>query len=351
MTNGSGTPHESAWNDAIGRADFERAWEISDAVLQARKGGSCWHLPRHQQWIWDGRPLGGCRVLVRCYHGLGDTIQFIRYAAPLKAFAARVIVWAQPALLPLLRTSRGIDELLPLHDGAPDARYDADVEIMELPHVFRTTVATIPAEIPYLYAEPARLAQDGRLQVGLLWSAGNWDPRRTLPFSLARHLAEVPGLALHCLQRGPALAETAGSEEIFASVNPSDDIMATASLVSGLDLVITVDTMAAHLAGALGVPVWVLLRHSADWRWMTGRGDSPWYPTMRLFRQTQPGEWGSVLKDVKGELCRLSAASFRRPSARSCRGAGDNSRRPGRLPPGGRMPTQSGHIRSRSEER
>jgi hypothetical protein len=110
-------------------------------VLQARASVPCWHWPRHLQYIWDGTPLAGKRVLVRCYHGLGDTLQFIRYAPLIKTIAREVIVLAQPALLPLLRTMRGIDRLLPLHNGAPDVEYDVDVESMKLPHIFRTTLA------------------------------------------------------------------------------------------------------------------------------------------------------------------------------------------------------------------
>src|SRR3712207_6559067 len=139
------------------RGEFEAAWALSDAVLRARAGVPCWHLPRHLQYIWDGTPLAGKRVLVRCYHGLGDTIQFIRYVPLVSAIAAEVIVWAQPALIPILRTVRGIGRLLPLHTGAPAVEYDLDVEVMELPHVFRTTLATLPAEVPYLHVEPVPL--------------------------------------------------------------------------------------------------------------------------------------------------------------------------------------------------
>jgi hypothetical protein len=246
--------------------------------------------------------LADKRVLVRCYHGLGDTIQFIRYAPLIKEIAREVIVWAQPALLPLLRTVRGIDRLLPLHDGAPEVEYDVDVESMELPHIFRTTLATIPAEIPYLHVTPAALPRHGRLAVGLVWAAGDWEhARRSMPFPLCAPLAAVPEMVLYILQRGPALAQYQHGAGILSG---SDDVVETARLMRALDLVISVDTMPAHLAGALGVPVWTLLDAAADWRWMEGREDSPWYPTMRLFRQERPGAWEPVMARVVAALGR-----------------------------------------------
>src|SRR5215213_10989943 len=138
---------DDPWMAATRRNDLAAAWAISDEVLQRHRtsGEEQWRRPRHLQHIWMGRPLAGQRVLVRCYHGLGDTIQFIRYAALLKRIAAQVIVWAQPTLIPLLRNVEGIDQLLPLHDGTPDAEYDVDVELGELPYVFRTMPETIPA--------------------------------------------------------------------------------------------------------------------------------------------------------------------------------------------------------------
>ncbi|MFL5384350.1 MAG: ADP-heptose--LPS heptosyltransferase [Longimicrobiaceae bacterium] len=289
------------WMAAMRRGDFAAAWEPSDAVLRARAGTPCWHLPRHEQWVWDGTPLDGKRVLVRCYHGLGDTLQFIRYAPLVRRVAAEVTVWAQPALIPLLRTVRGIDRLLPLHDGACEAEHDVDVEVMELAHVFRSTLDTLPAEVPYLHADPAPIERDGRLHVGLVWRAGEWDDRRSIPFPLLAPLAEIPGVALHVLQRGPARDEAAG----FGIDSGSDDVLECARVMRALDRVVTVDSMTAHLAGALGVPVWTLLHAEPDWRWMEGRGDSPWYPTMRLFRQAAAGEWAPVIARVAAGLREL----------------------------------------------
>jgi hypothetical protein len=285
------------------RGEFEAAWEISDVALRSRAGVPRWHLPRHLQYVWDGTPLDGKRVLVRCYHGLGDTIQFIRYAPLVKAVAAEVIVWAQPRLIPLLRTARGIDRLLPLHDGTPDVEYDVEVELMELPHVFRTTLTTLPAHVPYLHASPAALPKSERLAVGISWETGDWDGRRCIPFAHLGAITEVSGVALYALERHPGPAEWHPG---FTVVPGVDTILGTASVMRALDLVISVDSMPAHLAGALGVPVWTLLPYDADWRWMEGRDDSPWYPTMRLFRQECPGEWDAVVARVADELRRLS---------------------------------------------
>ena len=156
------------WFEAMLRGDFEAAWRVSDSLLHTTQRQDHKRVARHEQNIWDGRPVAGKRVLVRCYHGLGDTIQFIRYAALLKRVAAEVIIWLQPSLFPLLRNVRGIDRVLPLHDGVPDVEYDVDLELNELPYVFRTTLATIPANVPYLHVEPARLPHNKRLKVGLI---------------------------------------------------------------------------------------------------------------------------------------------------------------------------------------
>jgi hypothetical protein len=296
------------WFAAMRRGDFAAAWRASDAILRLHAGVPCWHLPRHEQYVWNGTPLDGKRVLVRCYHGLGDTIQFIRYAPLLGEAAAHVTVWAQPALIPLIATVPGIDAILPLHDGLCEADYDVDVEVMELAHVFRSTLDTIPRDVPYLHADPAPIERDGRLAVGLVWRAGDWDERRSIPFPLIARLADVPGVDLHVLQRGEGLAECGAA---FGTHSGSDDVTQCARVMRGLDLVVTVDSMPAHLAGALGVPAWTLLHADADWRWMDDRDDSPWYPTMRLFRQQTPGDWRTVIDRVAAEL----AAEVRRRSA------------------------------------
>jgi hypothetical protein len=288
------------WLEHMRCGNFEEAWKCSDIVLQSRAGKPCWHLPRHYQYIWDGSSLEGKRVLIRCYHGLGDTIQFIRFAPMVKRVAKEVIVWAQPKLIPLLETMKGIDQLLPLHNGTPEAEYDVDVEIMELSHIFRTTLKTLPATVPYLHVEPLYvLPKDHQLRVGLVWRGGDWDEKRNIPFSALLPLANIPNTQLVILQ---ADAAAAGWQEGFGIDVSNYSFMEHARIIKGLDLLISVDSMPAHLAGALGVPVWNLLQKKADWRWMDDRDDSSWYPTMRLFRQYKEGDWDGVIASVCNEL-------------------------------------------------
>jgi hypothetical protein len=285
---------QAEWFAAMRRGDFSTAWAASDRLLAARPPGErCWHLPRHEQWVWDGSPLADCHVLVRCYHGLGDTIQFARFLPVLERLASEVTVWAQPSLLALLETLPGRRRLLGLHDGTPDVDYDVDVEIMELPWALRVTPEPgVP--VPY-FDVPRGPRISSRFAVGVLARAGDWDQRRSVPAELLDSLHGPPWLEPVSLELGRPLA---GMRDIS-----TPDISLLASRLRALDLVITPDTMLAHLAGALGVTVWTLLPAEADWRWMQpNRTDSPWYPTMRLFRQPLPGDWRAVIKEVLAKL-------------------------------------------------
>lgn len=283
------------------RGDFVTAWNISDTLLHTSQNET--DLPRWFQRVWDGSSVIDKRVLLRCYHGLGDTLQFIRYAPLLKAISAEVIVWTQPSLIPLLQSVRGIDRLLPLHDGEPEVEYDVDLELNELPHLFRTTLTSIPADVPYIFVEPASLPRSGPLRVGLIWQSGDWDNRRSIPFSDVKRLGHVPGIDWHILQREAARA---GWDGTFGSISGGDNPLDDARIMRELDLVVSVDTMTAHLAGALGVPTWTLLPREADWRWMLDRVDTPWYPTMRLFRQREKGNWDDVIDNVAEQLSTLT---------------------------------------------
>ena len=282
------------------RGDFDGAWVISDQVLSEREGLSCHDRPRHEQWVWRGEPLRG-HVLIRCNHGLGDTIQFIRYAAIVRGMVDRVIVEAQPELLSLLRTAKGIDQVVPQGHG-DETFYDVAVEVMELPHVFRTDINHIPARVPYFRIAPEPVSSRARLNVGLVWQAGDWDMRRSIPFKLVRQLATVPGVTWHVLQQGSAAKTWDNS---FGVNSSRTNLLQLAQFLSGLPLLISIDSMPAHLSGALAVQTWTLLHADCDWRWMAHRTDSPWYPTMRLFRQKRPGDWGSVLDHVKNQLTTL----------------------------------------------
>jgi hypothetical protein len=295
---------QERWLKHMRRGEWQAAWQISDCELQRRL--SCKQIadgsqPRHLQSIWDGRSLIGRRVLVRCYHGLGDTVQFVRLMPMLRQQAAQVVVWAQAPLLPLLRTAGGIDRLIPLSDGHPDMSYDTDIEIMELPHALRLSPATVPAEVPYfdLGTCAAAVRQHELPRVGIVWQSGGWDPRRSVPQALMEDLLQLEGVTWLIFQRGPALnLWPRGKGQIPSITNIMDEALAMRSL----DLLISVDTLSAHLAGALGVPTWTLIPAVADWRWMQDREDSPWYPTMRLFRQDRDGDWEPVIARVHATL-------------------------------------------------
>jgi hypothetical protein len=291
---------KDAWTTAMLRGDFARAWQISDRILADKiaRGAFDYTLPRHLQTIWDGRSLAGRHVLVRCYHGLGDTIQFIRFVKPLRKIA-EVSVWAQPVLIPLVARAEGVDRVLPLHDGVPDLAYDADIEIMELAHALRAMSASLSRDVPYISAPKRTLPASERQRVGLIWSAGDWDPRRSLHFSQLEPLLQLPHIEPVVLQRGPARQQAA--EYQIADLG-SDDVEAFAATLGALDLLICVDTFGAHLAGALNVPVWLMLQHDCDWRWLSEGDRSLWYPSMRIFRQPAYGDWESVGAEIARAL-------------------------------------------------
>ena len=277
------------------RGDFSAAHLASDRSIARRPtGGTCRDLPRHLQWVWTGAPLESRRVLVRCYHGLGDTLQFARFLPRLSHLARETIVWAQPWLIPLLETMRGLDgcRFLPLHDGEPGVDFDVDVEIMELAHALRIGHEELSKNIPYLHVPPAARLSD-RFSIGVVARAGGWDERRSIDPALM-HVSR-PDVALFSLQPGDAVPGMTNAA--------TTDALELAARLQALDLVICVDTMLAHLAGALGVSVWLLLPAEADWRWMTDRADSPWYPSMRIVRQPSPGAWEPVVARVQEMLC------------------------------------------------
>jgi hypothetical protein len=294
---------EDVWIHAMRRGNFARAWEISDAHLKQRlaRGQARPECPRHLQPIWNGEPLAQKRVLVRCYHGLGDSIQFVRFLQPLRQIAHSVVLWVQPDLVALARTAGGADEVLALHDGTPEVDYDIDVEIMELPHALR--ISAIPANVPYLFVPRAAppFAPDGHVNVGLVWAAGDWDEGRSLPLDEVKRIVGVPGIRLFSLQRGPRSAEASSIPILDCG---SDEVIETATRMLALDLIVSVDTMAAHLAGALARPVWTLLQRNCDWRWPRDCRHSVWYPTMRLFHQKQQGDWGSAIEHLCAALQR-----------------------------------------------
>lgn len=289
------------WIDAMRAGDFELAWAINDRDLAMLARSPKHTGPRHLQRIWRGEDLTDKKVLVRCYHGLGDTIQFLRFLQPLRDLARSVTVWCQGELLPIVERAAGVDRAVALHDGAPDVDFDVDIEIMEVPHAIRARREHVEMRAPYVtlvQESQPKLPRCGGLAVGLVWEVGNWDKRRSIPAPLLRHLAGR-GVSLYSLQRGSG---TEGVFEIGARDVSTPDIVALAQLIRHLDLVVCVDTMVAHLAGALGCEAWVLLHADCDWRWPSAGSHSFWYPSLRLFHQQTGGDWQAVIAEVRDAL-------------------------------------------------
>jgi tetratricopeptide (TPR) repeat protein len=268
--------------------------------------------PSFRRPLWAGQDLRGKTILLRIEQGFGDAIQFLRYALRVKALGAIVLLRIVPGFADLARAFPGIDRVLG-PDEAPD--FDYYIHLLSLPRVFGTDLDSIPADIPYLQAEPVRvvwwakrLGADGMLRVGLAWAGSPThfrDRTRSMPLRTLAPLMQLDGVRFFSLQKGPAAteAEALAAEPKWVDVGPElNDFSDTAAVISHLDLVICVDTAVAHLAGALGKPVWLMVQQDSDWRWLRGREDSPWYPTMRLFRQSRRGDWEEVVARVKTAL-------------------------------------------------
>ena len=285
------------WTAAMAAGDFPRAWAASDRVLARRApaGRDAAGEPYHLRWVWDGTPPDGQDVLVRCYHGLGDTVQFCRFLPALRRRAASVTLEVQGALAPLMALAGGADRVVAFDAAAPLPPAPCTLEIMELCHALRLA----PEPTPYL-ALPHQPVPDGARRVGLCWKAGaGWRPERSIPEPAIGALLAVPGVRWHSLQPGAAPAG-------MAPCPPA--VLDTARLLAGLDLVVTVDTMVAHLAGAIGVPVWLLLDADPDWRWLAGGRGSPWYRGVRKYPQARAGAWDPAVTAVAADLTRWAAA-------------------------------------------
>jgi len=264
--------------------------------------------------LWDGSELAGRTILLHSEQGFGDTIQFARYVPMVVQRGGVVVVECQVAALKrLLSSLDGVT--LVVAAGEPLPHFDCHLPLMSLSMVFGTSLDTIPCQVPYLAADPRdvetwrqRMGATGRFRVGLVWYAKQsqvLNRKRSCPLRLFSPLWNVPGVDFYTLQIGVGteqLDEFAVSHKIFDLTGDIGDFADTAALIVNLGLVITIDTAVAHLAGALGVKTWLVLPHVAEWRWLCGRQDSPWYPSMRLFRQPSPGDWTSLMKDVAEAL-------------------------------------------------
>jgi tetratricopeptide (TPR) repeat protein len=299
--------------------DLANGWEEYEWRWQAKQRLA----PEFQRQAWDGAPLAGKTILLIAEQGLGDTMQFVRYAPLVKRLGATVILHCQKPLLRLMASCPGIDRLAGPGDDLPP--FDVCVPLLSLPRLFQTTLANVPATIPYLFAAPElverwreKLARLAGFTIGVCWKGSPGYPAdrsRSIPLAEFAPLAQVPGVHLVSLQKGLGSEQLAELGDRFAVTDlrqeldeASGPFMDTAAVMMNLDLVVSADTAVAHLAGALGVPVWLALPFVPDWRWLLDRPESPWYPTVRLFRQKKLDDWPAVFEEMKTALGRRPAA-------------------------------------------
>lgn len=288
-----------------GWAEYEWRWKVSDS-----------NLPRFNfsQPLWNGQDVRGKTILLCAEQGFGDAIQFSRYASMVKATGARVALMCQPDVVRLLASTPGVDAIYA--DGV-DA-FDVYCPLMSLPRIFGTTLQNVP---PPQALTLDSLVQErwernvshcpGKMKVGIVWAGAGIhknDRHRSMRLEQLALLSQVPGVAFYSLQLGPAAAQTKSLPPGMKLIDWTSDIYDfadTAALIANLDLVIAVDTAAVHVAGTLGKPVWIMLHTVPDWRWQTVGERTPWYPSARLFRQSTPGSWSTVVEQVKAALQEL----------------------------------------------
>lgn len=300
---------EANWNKALAlllAGRWEEAWDLCEWRWRAVQG---LQFPEIDKPVWDGAHGDGGTILVRCEQAFGDAIQFVRYLPMVRARGWRVLLECPPALERLFREAGLADTVIAF--GAARPAFDCWLPIMSLPRVFQTSLETVPAEIPYLAAAPAPshagIGED--LTVGIVWQGSLTNGRgryRSCALADLAPLRLVPGVSLVSLQAQLTDDDAAALRDygIPDLESGARDFAESASLAKQTDLVITVDTAMAHLAGALGCPVWTLLSAFPEWRWLLDRADSPWYPGMRLFRQRRIGDWTSLVDEVASALSR-----------------------------------------------
>lgn len=292
-----------------GFAEQEWRWRANSHIPMQRI-----HLPR-----WNGESLAGKSILLHGEQGFGDDIQFVRFLPRVMAMAARVILRVDPSLIRFLSTIAEGIEIVDSNAPVPDADYACS--LLSLPYALGCGMADIPADIPYLRPDPAdvvlwrqKLEECPGLKIGLTWAGAPrpgapeavlLDSRRSFDLETFAPLAAIPGLSLISLQLGPRAAQALVPPRgmtLFDMTGDIRDFSDTAALIANLDLVISVDTSVVHVAGAIGAPVWVLSRHDGCWRWFLDRDDSPWYPSVRIFRQTRRGDWSETITQVAERL-------------------------------------------------
>ena len=306
---------EAHWNMSLTlllNGDFAEGWKEYKWRRKANLA-TVLYPHHHEAPRWDGSSFAGKRLFVYCEQGLGDAIQFIRYLPMVKARGGMVIFEVWRPLLGLLRAFKSIDELVELsYERKSDVKFDLFTSLLDLPNIFGTTLETIPNEVPYIRAEREKSEYWHKrlsgpdLKVGIVWAGksthGN-DRNRSCSLKSFHPLTQIDGVKLYSLQKDtPSLQLSELTLTIENLAEECEDFSDTAAVIENLELVISVDTALAHLAGAMGKEVWTLLPFAPDWRWMLNREDSPWYPTMRLFRQTKFGCWEDVFQRVAEQL-------------------------------------------------
>ncbi|WP_153136422.1 tetratricopeptide repeat protein [Paraburkholderia agricolaris] len=320
---------ETHWNRSLcllqlgqlkaGWAEYEWRWERSRIKASRRT---------FAQPLWLGDfSIDGKTILLHAEQGLGDTLQFCRYAETVSKLGAKVVLEVPRELMRLMSTLDGVDQLIEAGHALPP--FDCHCPLLSLPLACKTDLASIPSKTPYLFADPQasrewheRIAAPAQkcLKVGLVWAGGNRphvaelrknDARRSITFERLAPILDVPNVRFFSLQKGPAARQLQHDDShlnVIDYTEELDDFADTAALVANLDLVISVDTSTAHLAGALDKPVWILNRFDTCWRWMLERTDTPWYAQAKLFRQPALGDWDSVIRNVRDALVGLSAS-------------------------------------------
>jgi len=304
--------HLSAqWNRSLTNlllGDFQEGWREYEIRWEATP------FKRRQfpHPAWHGEDLAGKTLLIHAEQGLGDTLQMLRYSPLAADRGARVIVECQAELTRLAASAPGVTQVLARGEDLP--AFDFEIPTMSLPMAFGTTLETIPNQTPYLRAEAEWISKwrahleklPPARKLGLVWAGGEKNPnntKRSMAFSDFTALAKIPDTAWISLQKGPAAAQAASAAfPIHDWTNELHDFADTAALVECLDGIVTVDTAVAHLAGALGKPVWILIPMAPDFRWLMDRTDSPWYPTARLIRQHTHGSWSGAVENLVAEL-------------------------------------------------
>jgi len=313
--------HFAASLELLRAGEWDKGWkEYEWRLTRSEQSKADLIAPASTAKRWEGEDLAGKHILLRAEQGFGDTIQFCRFATELNALGAKVSLSVQPALAALVSTIKGVHQVCPLGKERNLDPYEFWIPLLSVPLWLKVTERSIPQACPY-FDPNARIVQEWKKRlmrmgesprIGLVWFGNtgfvkNWT--RSFPLADFAPLASAACsfIALQCGPKADEAAQPPPGMKLFPVAHRLKDFSQTAGVIANLDLVVTVDTSVAHLAGALGKPVWTLLSFDADWRWLQDRKDSPWYPSMRLYRQTSLGSWGPVIDEVAHDLCALAA--------------------------------------------